>query len=243
VFYGDECPSDGRISREDQTFFDLAELLTGPVGGAIVRWWSPCGARLLIPRDSMSTTPIEPDAPPLWRVALVATVLGVLAFILTSLAVDLAGLVPEVEATPRLPGDAALSAEGVVEEQLRALAACRVDRKAVARVFALASPANRAVTGPLPVFERMLWSETFLPLVQSRAWTVGRARVVGDVAVVLVTTTDAEGRTAAFRFLLQRADADRGGGWETSGVFPLLEPEPTTPLADRDPKRRALRPA
>jgi hypothetical protein len=185
----------------------------------------------------------ETETPPLWRVAVVATLLAVLAFIATSLAFEGAGWGSARGVTPRLPSDAALSAEGVVEEQLRAIAACRVDRKAVERVFALASPANRAVTGPLDRFEQMLWGETFLPLVESRSWTIGRAKVVGDVAVVLVTTTDGEGRTTAYRFFLQRVDAERGGGWETSGVFPLAEQPPTPPLADGSTGPRADRPA
>ena len=45
---------------------------------------------------------------------------------------------------------------------------------------------------------------------------------MGDVAVVLVTTTDAGGQTKAYRFLLQRVEAERGGGWDEGMHWPQL---------------------
>ena len=113
-----------------------------------------------------------------------------------------------------------LSPIEVVAEQVTALSDLGADPSAAARVYRHASPSNRAVTGPLERFERMLWRPPFDAMVGSTDWTMGAAVQRDDVAAVLVTAIGIGGDLKPFRFYLSRRP-EEGGRWMTDAVVPL----------------------
>jgi len=131
------------------------------------------------------------------------------------------GLIP-AQPTNLLTPTATRSPKQVVEIQMEALSAYRHNRSAIHQVFVHASPSNRAVTGPLQRFEKMLLRQPYNALVVSNHFMVGRAVEREKVASVLVTTVDAEGTMSVFRFLLSRQSDVNSGCWMTDGVFLLV---------------------
>lgn len=121
----------------------------------------------------------------------------------------------------RTPVATDLSPAEVVDAQMRGLTACRLDRAAIADVFAHASPANKAVTGPLERFEKMVWRPPFDRLVGAAGWTVGEAVVREGVAAVLVVAISEQGVATPFRFFLSQQSGEHEGRWMTDGVFPV----------------------
>jgi len=115
-----------------------------------------------------------------------------------------------------------LSPKEVVEIQIEALANYRHNRAAIYQAFAHASPANRAVTGPLKKFEQMILQPQYHALVVSKHTMVGQAVLRGKVATALVTTVDEQGRMSVFRFLLSKQSDAHPGCWMTDGVFRLV---------------------
>ncbi|MEO0530666.1 MAG: DUF4864 domain-containing protein [Planctomycetota bacterium] len=116
---------------------------------------------------------------------------------------------------------------GVVEAQMQALSEWNNDPDAAARVFDLASPANRAVTGPLDRFRQMVEREPFRQLIDSGGWTIGSATKKAGAAVVLVTLIDENNTLRAFRFYLSQVPGEGSDEWRTDGVIPL----PVAPAA------------
>jgi len=114
------------------------------------------------------------------------------------------------------------SPKQVVEIQMDALSAYRHNRATIHQVFAHASPANRAVAGPLEKFERMILQPRYHALVVSKHHMIGQAVERGKVAAVLVTTVDEQGRMSVFRFFLSRQSDTYSGCWMTDGVFRLV---------------------
>ncbi len=115
--------------------------------------------------------------------------------------------------------DLELSPEGVVEQQMDALSHWRDNPHAVERVFSFASPGNRAVTGPVDHFERLVEEEAYLPLTNSQGYVVGRAIEAGDAATVLVTLIDRSGVLLAYRFYLSRQADEPRQRWMTDAVL------------------------
>lgn len=136
------------------------------------------------------------------------------------------------------------SPRGVVQAQMQALSEWREDPQAAARVFELASLANRAVTGPISRFRQLVESKQYRALIGCTGWTAGEAAEAEGVAVVLVTLVDPQGRLHAYRFYLsQFAETDEESNegetlWRTDAVFAL--PFQQTPAP---PKRREDRSA
>lgn len=139
--------------------------------------------------------------------------------------------------------DPGLSPEQVVEIQLAALAACRDDRSAIHQVYALASPDNQAVTGPLPRFERMIHAPPYQSMTRSNSARVGRAARQGDIATVLVTMSDDQQRLSVFRFYLSLQSDEYAGCWMTDAVICVLSdwrplrPESAPPRPQAKPAR------
>ena len=117
-------------------------------------------------------------------------------------------------------GDLDLSPREVVEEQMRSLSVCRHQREASARVFSLASPANKAVTGPLKRFERMIWHPPFNVLIVNRGWSIGKVVQRDNVAAVLVLVVQPSGESIGFRFYLSQQGDNQDGRWMTDAVIP-----------------------
>jgi hypothetical protein len=90
----------------------------------------------------------------------------------------------------------------------------------LAEAWEYASPGNRAATGPLPRFARMLRADTYRGLLGHRAVQLGPLLVDGDEARVEVLVVTAEDRTQGYTWVLGREPAGR---WLTEGV--LRHPE------------------
>ncbi len=134
---------------------------------------------------------------------------------------------PETEPMPARPMNLLMpvdtrSPKQVVEIQMKALFAYHHNRAAIHQVFAHASPANRAVSGPPEKFEQMILQPRYNALVSSKHCMVGQAVERGKVAAVLVTTVDRQGRMTVFRFFLSIQTDTYPGCWMTDGVFCLV---------------------
>lgn len=115
-----------------------------------------------------------------------------------------------------------LTAREVVDIQLQALSDNDdpVPDAGIEQVWAFAHPDNRAVTGPLPRFKRMLKGQGYGVLINhTRAEVValgeGRNRAVYRVRVVA-----RDGGFYRFRWQLEKASLDAGEAWMTTGVTP-----------------------
>lgn len=113
-----------------------------------------------------------------------------------------------------------LAAQEVVRIQLAALRSS--DEAGIETAFRFASPGNRAVTGPLARFGRMVRSAPYAPLLGHRSATLGEAMALRDGALAVpVVITAADGSAHGFVFLLSRqGDASCDGCWMTDGVVP-----------------------
>ncbi|MEQ8211869.1 MAG: DUF4864 domain-containing protein [Lacipirellulaceae bacterium] len=132
----------------------------------------------------------------------------------------------------------------VVQLQMEALVESSTNPTAIANCFALASPSNRVVTGPLERFAAMVAGPGYRPLIDAKSFLVGEAITRDRFAAVLVTLMTHEGEPFAFRFLLSRQTGAPAVGvpnaiselkdcWMTDGVSrispPLSPPRPRGP--------------
>jgi hypothetical protein len=127
--------------------------------------------------------------------------------------------------------DQRLSPAEVVRLQVDALRAFRSDESAISQCYALASPANRAVTGPLDRFSAMVHNPTYRSLVFQNDALVGQELVRGGQATVLVTVLDEHRTPHSFRFFLSKqTEQPYVDCWMTDAVLPQrgeVQPEPT----------------
>lgn len=115
-----------------------------------------------------------------------------------------------------------LSPAQVVRTQMTALAKSRTQPAAIADCFALASPANKVVTGPVGRFTQMLGSPAYRPLVECQDFLVGEANIQGPYALVLVSLIDESGAPHAFRFVLSlQTDPPVVDCWMTDAVLAI----------------------
>ena len=106
--------------------------------------------------------------------------------------------------------------------QMHALSAYRKDRSRIHQVFAFASPANQAMTGPVTRFERMILGKSYRPMVDCDHWLIGQAVERERLASVLVTTIDPHERVNVYRFYLSRQSEIHPDCWMTDRVARLL---------------------
>ena len=92
--------------------------------------------------------------------------------------------------------------------------------------FNFASPANKAVTGPLDRFVTLVNGPVFGKMVNHRDSTLSRVVIENGMAIRLVQIISAEGETVyyAFRLGLQQS-GDYTGMWLTEAVWPLKNPD------------------
>ena len=130
----------------------------------------------------------------------------------------------------------------VVETQMRALESYRDNRSAMHQVFALASPANQTITGPISRFEQMILSEPYRPMVECTHWMAGRAVQRDGLATVLVTTVDNQARVVLYRFYLSRQSAKFQDCWMTDRVTRLFSEQlpDAQPLTESGPDKVAV---
>lgn len=153
----------------------------------------------------------------------VALLLGSVAAVPAAIAEVAATKAAAVEATPAPhSAEAMLSEEGslqiwqpspkfsprqVVQRQLASMQASIQQPDAIRQCFMFASPANRAVTGPIERFEGILRMPAYRSLVSPATALVGKAVVKGDQATVLVTLLSTDAQVTAFRFYLSKQTA------------------------------------
>jgi hypothetical protein len=135
--------------------------------------------------------------------------------------------------------DPDLSPEKVVETQLAGLADPTPNGLGILQCFCLASPANRAATGPLERFGAMVRQGDFACLSDPQATLVGSPRISGPLARLLVTVVDRDQRLRAFTFILSRQSSEPFRDcWMTEAVYPVtspLEGSPALPASDAAP--------
>lgn len=137
----------------------------------------------------------------------------------TEPATDAAHSQPAPDPSSLATADTLKSPRRVVDTQMAALAECRQSERALHQVYALASPANKEVTGPIDRFAAMLLSPTFRPLVDQQRAIVGDATIRGDLASVMVTIVDEQRQPAIFHFYLERgAEPSQPNSWTVYGV-------------------------
>lgn len=130
----------------------------------------------------------------------------------------------------------------VIQRQVAAMIASTTDPTAIADCFALASPSNRLVTGPLERFAAMVAGPNYRPLLEARTFTVGEAIVEDRFAAVLVTLMTYKDEPYAYRFFLSRQTGEATLGnpnplgqykdcWMTDGVA-RVSPPPASPALE-----------
>jgi hypothetical protein len=166
---------------------------------------------------------------------LVMTGIGIYAGALGARWMDSPADFPVLSSSPRaeiqLP-DPRLSPADVVRLQVDALGAFRDDESAIRQCYVLASPSNRAVTGPLDRFTAMVQNATYGALVRQTSALVGQPVIRGGQATVLVTVLDQDRIAHVFRFFLtKQTDPKYLDCWMTDAVIPT--PGPIPPPRDR----------
>jgi hypothetical protein len=130
------------------------------------------------------------------------------------------------------PADLDLTPQGVVGEQMKALADWYEDPDALGRVFSFASPGNRAVTGPAERFRRLVESDPYVPLVENQGYAIGSAVELLGRATVLVTLVDRTGSLVAYRFYLSRQKNEPKARWMVDAVYRFTPGAPASAAPD-----------
>lgn len=92
----------------------------------------------------------------------------------------------------------------VVELQLESLQNAITDPDQMRVCYSLASPANRALTGPLSRFVGLFRGQEYRPLLGHQSSMIGKVRVDGDQADMMVSVIAEDGQAYAYQFLLSR---------------------------------------
>jgi len=119
--------------------------------------------------------------------------------------------------------DPALKASEVVSLQLEALKDNDQPRKdaGIKQTYALAHPANKRLTGPLPRFTQMLKGPNYRVMLNHRAHSISEVAQTDQRAIFGVTVIGASGKVYKFRWTVQKIEAgDYAGAWATVAVSP-----------------------
>ena len=117
--------------------------------------------------------------------------------------------------------DPTLAPDEVVVSVLEALAQNDQPTKdrGIEVTFSFASPANRAMIGPLDRFGDLVREEVYRPLLYHSHAVRGAMKVVGDRAQQRVIITSVSGQRVVYTFTLSRqSDGPFKGCWMTDGV-------------------------
>ena len=92
----------------------------------------------------------------------------------------------------------------------------------IATTFAFASPRNRASTGPLQQFAKMLRAPGYVSMLNHHAAEFGLLEIDGNLALQPVILTTARGGRMGYMFELSKQTSDDCDGcWMTDGVVPF----------------------
>lgn len=112
----------------------------------------------------------------------------------------------------------------VVNSQLKALQHNDAKDSGIATAFKFASPANKALTGPLDHFVQLLKNPTYKPLLNYRSVEFGPVKIFEGVAHMRIMLIDAEGARAVYVFILSKQpDGPCRDCWMTDGVMRVEE--------------------
>jgi len=125
---------------------------------------------------------------------------------------------------------------------LEALARFRDEPGAMLQCYALASPANRAVTGPISRFTVMIMNPEYRSLVMQEDRLVGTPIILGDRAVVLASVVGYDRELATFCFYLSKQQGSKHRGcWMTDSVIRVPgTAEPPTNGTAEEPKAESV---
>lgn len=119
------------------------------------------------------------------------------------------------------------SPEEVVARQVQSIRDSLAVPERLRICYSLASPENRATTGPFDRFATMIMKPPYDALATCHDWQVGNASIENEYAAVLVSTVSKNGLPSAFRFLLRlHNELPYEGCWLTEGVL-VLDAIPT----------------
>ena len=186
---------------------------------------APRHTALRAPAGRAATLPAEPA----WTFFARLVTAALLGLLLTALAASRLAAQTQATDTPTRAAVAAhatqpdptLGPEEVVVSVLEALA--RNDQptkdRGIEVTFSFASPANRAMIGPLDRFGDLVREEVYRPLLYHSQAVRGTMKVVGDRAQQRVIVTSVGGQRVVYTFTLSRqSDGPFKGCWMTDGV-------------------------
>jgi len=118
--------------------------------------------------------------------------------------------------------DPTLSARDVVKLQLNALARndAPTEDAGIEQVWAFAHPDNRAMTGPLPRFTRMIHGANYTHLIDHRRHEIEALETSDDNAVFAVRVLARDGNLYRFIWQVRPAETEAGRTWMTTQVTP-----------------------
>jgi hypothetical protein len=90
----------------------------------------------------------------------------------------------------------------------------------IRQVWAFAHPRNRAVTGPLSRFTRMIRGPGYSMLIKHRRHEIQRLSIGDAAALFAVQVVSQDGGFYRFRWQLRRLSTDAGPVWMTTQVSP-----------------------
>ncbi|GAB3823295.1 DUF4864 domain-containing protein [Pontibacter rugosus] len=130
-----------------------------------------------------------------------------------------------------LKPDKTLSAEEVINIQLRALQQNDKTDSGVITVFNFSSPVNRMHLGPLEHFRLMVRDPAYRPMLNFKSHKKGQLVVSGKSAYQLVVIESPDGQQEAFMFILAK---QRKGNykdcWMTEGIARMEQSRATTQI-------------
>lgn len=148
------------------------------------------------------------------------------------------------DVTPVLDPSPELTPEEVVTYQMTVLGKNARSATGIRQCYQFASPLNRAATGPLARFIRMVRSPPYRVMLQTAQTLVGRAVIRDDRATVLVTLIDPGRNVRVFRFFLSRQrESPYVGCWMTDAVREVVFDGPAPPPRGSAPRGGASGPA
>lgn len=103
-----------------------------------------------------------------------------------------------------LEPDRALRPAEVVRYQLHSLQNNSVDDEGIASTFKFASPANKAVTGPLSRFRQLFEHPHYAPMLNHQHASIKLLGNSGEKSVFMVELIDGDGAIHHYRFELSR---------------------------------------
>ncbi len=127
-----------------------------------------------------------------------------------------------------------LQPEQVVARQVESMREGVLDADKLIDCYSLATPSNRAQTGPFNNFVELVQAEPYAQLGLCKDYQVGTAVVTEGVAAVLVSLRTRDDRSMAFRFILEKqTEQPYVDCWMTAGVFALGAADLPTPSVNR----------